>query len=41
LYNIITEFDICMKLVGIIKMYLSQIYSEVCIGRHLSDTFPI
>jgi hypothetical protein len=30
-----------MELVGLIKMYLNEIYSEVRIGKHLSDSFPI
>jgi hypothetical protein len=30
-----------MKLVRLIKMCLTQTYSKVCIGTHLSDSFPI
>jgi hypothetical protein len=30
-----------MKLVRLIKMYLSETYSKVCIGKHLSNMFPI
>jgi hypothetical protein len=30
-----------MKLVRLIKMYLNEKYSKVCIGEHLSDNFPI
>jgi hypothetical protein len=30
-----------MKLVKLIKMYLNETYSKVCIGKHLSDNFPI
>jgi hypothetical protein len=41
LYNILIEFGIPRKLVGIIKMYLNEIYSRVCIGKSLSDNFSI
>jgi len=41
LYNILIEFGIPMKLVGLIKMCLNETYSRVRVGRHLSDTFPI
>jgi hypothetical protein len=30
-----------MKLVWLIKMCLNETYSKVCIGKHLSDSFPI
>jgi hypothetical protein len=30
-----------MKLVRLIKMSLNETYSEVRIGKHLSDNFPI
>jgi hypothetical protein len=30
-----------MKLVRLIKMCLNEMDSEGCIGKHLSDTFPI
>jgi hypothetical protein len=30
-----------MKLVRSIKMCLNETYSKVCIGKHLSDSFPI
>jgi hypothetical protein len=30
-----------MKLVRLIKMCLNEAYSEVRIGKHLSDSFPI
>jgi hypothetical protein len=29
-----------MKLVRLIKMCLNETYSKVCIGKHLSDSFP-
>jgi hypothetical protein len=41
LYNILSEFGIPRKLVGIIKMCLNETYSRVCIGKNLSDKFPI
>jgi hypothetical protein len=41
LYNILIEFGIPMKLVMHIKMCLNETYSKVCIGKHLSDSFPI
>jgi hypothetical protein len=30
-----------MKLIKIIKIYLNETYSKVCICKHLSDTLPI
>jgi hypothetical protein len=30
-----------MKLVQVIKMCLNEMYSKVCIGKHLSDSFSI
>jgi hypothetical protein len=27
--------------IKLIKVYLNEIYSKVCIGKHLSDAFPI
>jgi hypothetical protein len=30
-----------MKLVRLIKICLNETYSKVCIGKHLSDSFPI
>jgi hypothetical protein len=41
LYNILIEFGVTMKLVRLIKMCLNETYSKVCIGKHLSDNFPI
>jgi hypothetical protein len=41
LYNILIEFSIPMRLVRLIKMCLSEMYSRVWVGKHLSDTFPI
>jgi hypothetical protein len=41
LYNILIEFGLPMKLVRFFKMCLNETYSKVCIGKHLSDSFPI
>jgi hypothetical protein len=41
LYNILIEFGIPRKLVGPIKMCLSETYSRVRIGKNLSDRFSI
>jgi hypothetical protein len=41
LYNILIEFGIPRKLVGLIKMYLNETYSTVRIGKLQSDKFPI
>jgi hypothetical protein len=40
LYNILIEFGVSMKLARLIKMSLNETYSKVCIGKHLSDSFP-
>jgi hypothetical protein len=41
LYNILLQFGIPKKLVRVIKMCLNETYSKVCIGKLLSDKFPI
>jgi hypothetical protein len=41
LYNTLIELGIPMKLVRLIKMCLSETYSIVRIGTHLSDSFLI
>jgi hypothetical protein len=41
LYNILIEFEVPMKLVGLITMCLNETHSKVHIGKHLSDSFPI
>jgi hypothetical protein len=41
LYNILIEFEVPMKLVRLIQMCLNEIYIEVLIGKHLSNSFPI
>jgi hypothetical protein len=30
-----------MQLVRLIKICLNETYSKICIGKHLSDSFPI
>ena len=40
-YNILIEFGISKKLVGLIKMCLTETYSRVRVGKNLSDMFPI
>jgi hypothetical protein len=41
LYNILIEFEIPGKLIGLIRMCLNETYSTVRIGKNLSDKFPI
>jgi hypothetical protein len=41
LYNILTEFGIPRKLVGLIQMCLNKIYSTAHIGKYQSDKFPV
>jgi hypothetical protein len=41
LYNILIEFGIPRKLVGLIQMSLNETYSTVRIDKNLSDKFPI
>jgi hypothetical protein len=41
LCNILTEFDIPMKLVRLITMCLNETYCRDWVGKHLSDMFPI
>ena len=41
MYNILTEFDILMKLVRLIKICLTETYSRVRVGKNLSDRFHI
>ena len=42
LYNILIEFGIPMKMVRLIKMWLTEmyVYSRVRVGKNLSDMFP-
>jgi hypothetical protein len=39
--KIFSKFGVTMKLVRLIKMCLNKTYSEVCIGKHLSDNVSI
>jgi hypothetical protein len=41
LYNILIEFGIPRKLVGLIKLCLNETYSTMRIGKYQSDRFPI
>jgi hypothetical protein len=41
LYNILIEFGITKKLVGLTQMCLNETYSTVYIGKYQSDKFPI
>jgi hypothetical protein len=41
LYNILNEFGIPRKLVGLIQMCLNETYSTVRIGKYHSHKFPI
>ena len=41
MYNILIEFGIPKKLVRLIKMCLTEMYSRVRMGKNLSEMFPI
>jgi hypothetical protein len=41
LYNILIEFGITRKLVGLIQMRLNETYTTVLTGKNLSNNFPI
>jgi len=41
LYNILIEFGVSQKLVRLIKMCLTEMYSRVRVDKNLSDMFPI
>ena len=41
MYNILIEFGFPMKLVRLIKVCLTEMYSRVRVGKNLSDVFPI
>jgi len=41
LYDILTEFGIPTKLVRLIKICLTEVYSRVRVGKNLSDMLPI
>jgi hypothetical protein len=40
LYNILIEFGIPKKLLRLIKMCLTEMYSRVMVGKNLSEMFP-
>jgi len=41
LYNILIEFGIPKKLVRLVKMFLTETYSRVRVGKNVSDMFAI
>jgi hypothetical protein len=41
LYNILMEICIPMKLLRIIKLYMTETHSRVRVGKNVSDMFPI
>jgi hypothetical protein len=41
LYSILTEFGIPMKLIRLIKMCVTEMYSREQVGKDLSDMCPI
>ena len=41
LYNILIECGIPMKLVRLIKVYVTETYSRIRVGKNLSDMFPV
>ena len=41
LCNILIEFGIPVRLISLIKMYLTETYGRVRVGKYLSDMFPI
>jgi hypothetical protein len=41
IYNILIEFGISRKLVGLIKMCLNETYSRVSTGKNLYDKFTV
>ena len=41
LYNILIEFGVPKKLVRLVKMCLTEMYSRVQVGKNVSDMFPI
>ena len=40
LFSILIQFGVPMKLVWLIKMCLTEMYSRVQLGKHLSEMFP-
>jgi hypothetical protein len=41
LYSIFIEFEVPMELLRLIKMFINEMISKVCIDKHFSDTSPI
>ena len=41
LYNILIEFGIPKKLVRLIKIFLTEMYSRVRVGKNLSEMFQL
>jgi hypothetical protein len=41
LYNILLGFGKPNKLFRLIKVCLNETFSKICVGKHLSDTFPV
>jgi hypothetical protein len=39
LYNILTEFEVPMKIVRLIKMCLNEMYRKVRMGKHVYHSF--
>jgi hypothetical protein len=41
MYNILIEFGIPMKLIRLIKMWMNETHSKVCVGKHSCDKFSV
>jgi hypothetical protein len=41
LYSVLIEFGVTRKLIRLVKMCLNETHSTMCIGKNLSDKFPI
>jgi hypothetical protein len=41
LYNVLIEFVIPMKVISLLKMFLTETYSRVRLGKNLTGMFPI
>jgi hypothetical protein len=41
LYNIHIQFGAPVKLVRLVKMCLNETFGKACVGKHLSDMFPV
>jgi hypothetical protein len=40
-YSILTEFDLSVKLIRLIKMHIKKNYSNICIGKNMSESSKI